>query len=561
MNDEDTILMIMNITAENRTEAARFITHRPLKVKRVMLKSQRRRRSSSSFSLRRFGICDLNHCGLLLSTLLLLGGCCRLQSPQFMLVSSLKAATSPTHHLSLPVTTASKRPTTRSTLFQHHRLLFSISRGGGGGGNSTTMMNDTHNHNNEEEEAGDVIGGGSINEKKRVYYGISMAPKKDDGEVVLTKSSKEDSSSPSFQESSRAHLMHAIEGLHRYPHYLARWSMEDCHELESALEETLSKVRQQKLQVQNQRQTINQVVAQATLDSSEEGDDEDWKEFIQTPQTWDEVRDKILDPKASKAIFRSNTFRHNSTNTIPTVNEVLNKQATVELDVGYLEQLMEEECYDCYSFPIFKPSFCSQLQRYIRWMTTQIENAKNCENYDFTSKRGMTDLDNLGLKWLNDLIFHLLIQPISRHLYQQTEDMNGKDLDWRQGYIAAYSHDPTSTKPRQRLVPHTDDSEVTLNICLGDVFEGGNLVLWGLRNGSPTEQYIYEPQIGRAVIHSGRQFHEVSEITSGDRFAYILWARSWAGTRATTCPCCWLNNRRSLQLGQDSNCICGRRWN
>jgi hypothetical protein len=156
-------------------------------------------------------------------------------------------------------------------------------------------------------------------------------------------------------------------------------------------------------------------------------------------------------------------------------------------------------------------------------------------------------------------MLHLILRPMSAHLYQETENM-GKagDLDWRQGYVTAYSVSPTQSKPRQRLVPHTDDSEVTLNICLGDVFEGGLLHFWGLRgsqdSGGSTHSGEYQPQVGRALLHSGRQLHEVTEITAGNRFAYIMWARSWSGTRATTCPCCWLNRR------EDNSCTCGPRW-
>uniref|UniRef100_A0A7R9WSI5 Uncharacterized protein n=1 Tax=Craspedostauros australis TaxID=1486917 RepID=A0A7R9WSI5_9STRA len=88
------------------------------------------------------------------------------------------------------------------------------------------------------------------------------------------------------------------------------------------------------------------------------------------------------------------------------------------------------------------------------------------------------------------------------------------------------------------------------------------------------EEDAYVPRIGRAIVHAGRQLHEVTQITQGDRFAYIMWARSWGdsitvpadqanakgasskvGLRSRVCSCCWLNRR------QDNSCICGRRWN
>lgn len=177
------------------------------------------------------------------------------------------------------------------------------------------------------------------------------------------------------------------------------------------------------------------------------------------------------------------------------------------------------------------------------------------------------DLDTIGLGWVTDLLFRVFIQPVSLHLFARTEQLVDDDvdsgpstLDWRQGYIAGYSADPKEYKgaQRHRLVPHTDDSEVTLNCCLGDEFKGGSVEFYGLR-GTPEEgQFvgrIHRPDVGTAVIHSGRNLHAVSNVLSGDRYSLIVWARSWGHTRAKTCPCCWLNRR------QDTSCICSQRWN
>ena len=160
------------------------------------------------------------------------------------------------------------------------------------------------------------------------------------------------------------------------------------------------------------------------------------------------------------------------------------------------------------------------------------------------------DLDTIGLGWISDLIFHMFIHPISRHLFATTEN---------HGYVAGYSTNPMGSKGAQRnfLVPHTDDSEVTLNCCLGEeTFKGGNVEFYGLR-GTPEVGMLVGtvfPQVGTAVLHSGRHLHSVSNVLSGDRYALIIWSRSW-GLRSIACPCCWMNRRH------DSTCICGKRWN
>lgn len=162
----------------------------------------------------------------------------------------------------------------------------------------------------------------------------------------------------------------------------------------------------------------------------------------------------------------------------------------------------------------------------------------------------------------------MFLQPISRHLFVNTEklsnseDESGPLLDWRQGFVAGYSVNPTSTKgvTRHRLVPHTDDSEITVNCCIGEEnFQGGNVEFYGLR-GTPEEGQlngvVTRPDVGKALIHSGRHLHAVSDVTSGDRYALVVWSRSWGRFRAETCPCCFLNRRLDT-----STCICGKRWN
>lgn len=178
------------------------------------------------------------------------------------------------------------------------------------------------------------------------------------------------------------------------------------------------------------------------------------------------------------------------------------------------------------------------------------------------------DLDSIGLGWITDLLFHMFIHPISHHLFATTEMLTNNNttfesqiLDWRQGYVAGYSANPMESEGSQRnfLVPHTDDSEVTLNCCLGEeTFSGGNVEFHGLRS-TPEEGKLIgtvrRPNVGTAILHSGRHLHSVTNVVSGDRYALVVWSRSWGNLRAHTCPCCWMNRR------QDLSCICGQRWN
>lgn len=208
--------------------------------------------------------------------------------------------------------------------------------------------------------------------------------------------------------------------------------------------------------------------------------------------------------------------------------------------------------------------FCRLLRQTVRELTELGESTEEFREL----KLGHTplDLDLMGLGWINDMIFSLFIRPMTDHLFAKSEQLesignNNNKLDWRHGYIAGYSATPAGNKgtTRQRLVSHTDDSEVTLNCCLGEEgYNGGHVQFFGLRGTEDEGQLIgtvKRPNVGTALLHSGRHLHSVSDVTKGDRYALIVWSRSWSNLRKATCPCCYLNRR------QDRTCICARRWN
>ena len=383
-----------------------------------------------------------------------------------------------------------------------------------------------------------AIGGGAVNEKKRNFGKASQDP---DNVGV----------SAFDPIHSRSHLYHALEGLDRYPQYLGRWPETDMDKLEKALEKQLTLVQEQRKTIIEQRQTISDLVSTIR---------KDWKDLLEPPASWEELkRRKIISDDLWEAIFGSKMFRLHSRNdteagfgSIPNLQQVLSGEVAVELDSSELTTLMDEEFFDVFSLPVFTPDFCKLLREYSRALVSA---ARDNDITELTVGRRPINLDPSGIGWVSDLLFHLVLRPISRHLFSQTE-CGGGDLDWRHGFIAGYSASPSLGKVRERLVSHTDDSEVTLNVCLGDPdFEGGLLHFNGLRGTTEPHDEVFQPITGRALIHAGRHFHSVTQVTKGDRFALVLWARSWKAARSCACPCCWLNRR------QDSSCICGPRWN
>jgi hypothetical protein len=404
---------------------------------------------------------------------------------------------------------------------------------------TTASTSPISNDKEGRDETMSSLGGGAINEKKRQY-------------ALAESGNKETLSKDSYDPSNRqAHLFHALEGLQRYPDYLERWQDADIDRLETSLIEKLTLVRKQKESLEKRRCAAQKLVQDMVANSKNK---ERWEKLLQPCTSWKEVRQRVLDPKATEAVFQSKMFIPKHNKMIPTVESVMKGEVDVDLDPAQLETLLDEEMYDVFSFRLLNERFCDDLRTFYKELTGASEINEELQESRFGRRAFTFNLDLVGLGWVNDLLFHLVMKPVARQLFLLSEGLVS-ELDWRHGYIAAYSATPGTGKPRDRLVVHTDDSEVTMSMCLGDVFEGGLLQFHGLR-GAPEELVGgYKPQIGVAVIHAGRHFHDVTPVTVGDRFIYVMWSRSWGGIRSEKCPCCWLNRR------QGTDCICGTRWN
>jgi len=155
-------------------------------------------------------------------------------------------------------------------------------------------------------------------------------------------------------------------------------------------------------------------------------------------------------------------------------------------------------------------------------------------------------LDDLGLgpavRWLTREV----LRPLATSRYP---DLGGADLDDPHAFLVEYREDGDL-----ELDFHVDDSEVTLNLCLGDRFEGGELYFEGLRceahlqtGCSPSDSFSYEHVPGRALLHAGKHRHGARPIRNGQRVNLIIWCRSpavRAMARTGTCPS-WCEESRA----------------
>mmetsp|Transcript_632 Transcript_632/g.1311 ORF Transcript_632/g.1311 Transcript_632/m.1311 type:complete len:261 (-) Transcript_632:395-1177(-) len=215
----------------------------------------------------------------------------------------------------------------------------------------------------------------------------------------------------------------------------------------------------------------------------------------------------------------------------------------------------------------FSPAELSQLEELFKKYAEQCAQAKAGTTY--FGGRGVIFVDDLGAGWLLDLLL-LVANVIAARLFPRDTGLregsssapNEGMLDWRHGFIlkSTASH-ASSARP---LVPHTDDAELTMNACLGRNFEGGEILLGGLRGTDDEHRDLncaadcYVPQPWRALIHLGRRLHAVKQLQQGERRALIVWFRSLRAVRSGVCPCCLLNRRHD---GKQGDCISGSRWN
>ncbi|XP_059433419.1 2-oxoglutarate and iron-dependent oxygenase domain-containing protein CP2-like isoform X4 [Corylus avellana] len=190
-----------------------------------------------------------------------------------------------------------------------------------------------------------------------------------------------------------------------------------------------------------------------------------------------------------------------------------------------LRSIMTEPSPGVYTFEMLQPHFCelllSEVENFERW----VHGTKFRIMRPNTMNKYGAVLDDFGLETMLDKLMEDFICPISRVFFPE---VGGSTLDSHHGFVVEYGMDRDVD-----LGFHVDDSEVTLNVCLGKQFSGGELFFRGIRcdnhvhSGTEQEEILdYSHVPGRAVLHRGRHRHGARATTSGRRVNLLLWCRS-----------------------------------
>jgi hypothetical protein len=129
-----------------------------------------------------------------------------------------------------------------------------------------------------------------------------------------------------------------------------------------------------------------------------------------------------------------------------------------------------------------------------------------------------------GFEGVGAIVVEELLEPLrARHFAEACP----RPLDADYAYLVEYGDHGDLD-----LSLHVDASHVTLNLCLGDWFEGGELVMEGVRCEGHRERppraeelVALEHAPGRAFVHLGAHRHRVTPVSLGRRRNLIVWAR------------------------------------
>merc|ERR1719181_2491667 len=155
--------------------------------------------------------------------------------------------------------------------------------------------------------------------------------------------------------------------------------------------------------------------------------------------------------------------------------------------------------------------------------------------------------NQLGLEPAITVLQQQYIKPLQHFLFGQ----EGFPPDDHHCFLVRYKKEEDVG-----LDMHQDSSDVTLNVCLGREFEGSTLTFCGLVGSRDHRlmKHVYHHQVGKAVIHLGRQRHGADDLRGGERLSFILWntSKTWRQSDAYFRS---MSRRKQAEAAPDLVCL------
>jgi|EP00550_Attheya_septentrionalis_P002180 hypothetical protein len=178
--------------------------------------------------------------------------------------------------------------------------------------------------------------------------------------------------------------------------------------------------------------------------------------------------------------------------------------------------LLREEAPQVYSFKCLSPLF-------LQIFNEEIENFYEItDKYNIPVRRPNSMnkygviVNEIGMRPLITSFQQNYLWPLARVLFPS----EGSQFDDHHSFIVRYRADEDLG-----LDMHTDDSDVTFNVCLGHDFVGATLSFCGMFGAVDHRKWVhtYRHEIGRAILHLGSRRHGADDIESGMRANLIVW--------------------------------------
>eukprot|EP00930_Biecheleria_cincta_P034785 TRINITY_DN23992_c0_g2_i1.p1 TRINITY_DN23992_c0_g2~~TRINITY_DN23992_c0_g2_i1.p1 ORF type:complete len:386 (+),score=62.17 TRINITY_DN23992_c0_g2_i1:62-1159(+) len=203
----------------------------------------------------------------------------------------------------------------------------------------------------------------------------------------------------------------------------------------------------------------------------------------------------------------------------PELQEIITslKNAPEGTDPKSVSSQLRQEAFEVFSFPCFTKEF----------ITLFIEEINNFYASGIPARRpnSMNNygviVNEIGMRPMITAFQKQYIWPLARMLFPE----EGSFFDTHHSFIVRYQ-----AGEDLGLDMHTDDSDVTFNVCLGYEFTGATLTFCGGIGTAAHRKatHVYSHEVGRGVIHLGSRRHGADDIESGLRLNLIVWSHNTA---------------------------------
>lgn len=224
----------------------------------------------------------------------------------------------------------------------------------------------------------------------------------------------------------------------------------------------------------------------------------------------------------------------------PWLAEITERSLAPELMVAISGGIARSEAFarphpGVVEFPLFSTEYTQALLRELHAFEHWCSRTQSSPTRPNSMNRYGVVLSELGLEDAMDELLYKWLLPVTSAFFP---DHAGEHLDYQHAFVVDYAEQGDTA-----LGFHVDDSEVTLNACLGFEFEGSEVYFRGERcddhrsdAANDGESWQWAPSPGRAILHAGANRHGVLPLQVGRRVNLILWARSTRHRRVHPIP-------------------------